>query len=808
MRSPASGPRPELIERTPDARARSCEQEIGEWNHDAAGLLLGVQLAGQLGDVRRQGIDDDGRQEILDERFATRSPFGRVRAVNAVNEFNDTDRGEGDRLIAGRIVDALEKGLHAVAAALGRDRDTRIEDQSHAGGVSGSRWLLTAASRSRPNSSSSVAFELRSLARRSDSQSSRTFGPAGRSTATASAFRSITTSAPARTRAKSDGKSFAASASDTRIVGLLISSRTAPRDGPVFGKDCRILGSAHDMPSRARRGMIRLDADRPGASMIAQEELRTIEGGSVLIVRVVAGQGTQPDGLIAERLQRYMYAPKPYVASVIDISLGGYFISSFDLTAMVMSLPPESSGRTACAVVATEKSAARLQQLLDITKMGSFIRVFTSLDEALNAVSIGVANRGPGLPALFIQSSRAADNSPAASVPIVGSDKMAELHATTAPSGLDVARPKVFLAHASEDKEAVRILHRKLTDRGFQPWLDEIDLIPGQNWPVAISEAIRRSDVFLACLSQWSVSKHGYVQRELRTALAAYGERPPGTIYLIPVKLDECDVPDLQMPELGIRLRDFQWLDLWKTDGFDGLVNAISVATAIQNPQSREPANRGVRIVDISFVERIPEQERKWPGYLEETGYVRLDIKIRSTSSEVAFIKRLTVSIEQMWALEGFAFTGAAVPVSANYDMALPIKPPPFRVDMPIAHSLEPTGVDRFVVTIQPERSGHLFVARLELLYDEDDKSAASGRVLFATRSGARTWPTASPEVLAETDRIAAGAAPGTMWDRWPLARQKIESNNRIRDAIAHVPGTRNRAVDSFENGEPLIDGF
>ena len=51
------------------------DQEIGERNHDAAALLLGVQLAGQLGDVRRQGINDDGRQEILDDasRRARRS---------------------------------------------------------------------------------------------------------------------------------------------------------------------------------------------------------------------------------------------------------------------------------------------------------------------------------------------------------------------------------------------------------------------------------------------------------------------------------------------------------------------------------------------------------------------------------------------------------------------------------------------------------------------------------------------------------------------------------------------------------------
>ena len=66
----------------------------------------------------------------------------------------------------------------------------------------------TMVSRSRPNSSSSVAFESRSFARRSDSHSSRIFGAAGRSTATASAFRSITTSAPARTRVRSDRRSL------------------------------------------------------------------------------------------------------------------------------------------------------------------------------------------------------------------------------------------------------------------------------------------------------------------------------------------------------------------------------------------------------------------------------------------------------------------------------------------------------------------------------------------------------------------------------------------------------------------------
>jgi hypothetical protein len=137
---------------------------------------------------------------------------------------------------------------------------------------------------------------------------------------------------------------------------------------------------------------------------------------------------------------------------------------------------------------------------------------------------------------------------------------------------------KIFLAHASEDKEQVRDLYARLAKRGFKPWLDEVDLLPGQNWQVEIARAIRESDIFIACLSQASVNKHGYVQREFRSALATYAEKPPGSIYLIPLKLDDCEIPDHQFPQLGIGLRDIQWLDYWKPDGFERLVTAIEAS--------------------------------------------------------------------------------------------------------------------------------------------------------------------------------------------------------------------------------------
>ena len=134
---------------------------------------------------------------------------------------------------------------------------------------------------------------------------------------------------------------------------------------------------------------------------------------------------------------------------------------------------------------------------------------------------------------------------------------------------------QLFLAHASEDKAAVLDLYERLKAQGYQPWVDKKNLIPGQNWREEIPKAICNSQLFIACLSSRSVSKEGYVQKELRLALNTCAEKPPGSIYLIPLKLEPCDVPDICLEQLSVRLRDLHWVDYWEPDGFDTLVRAI-----------------------------------------------------------------------------------------------------------------------------------------------------------------------------------------------------------------------------------------
>jgi len=145
---------------------------------------------------------------------------------------------------------------------------------------------------------------------------------------------------------------------------------------------------------------------------------------------------------------------------------------------------------------------------------------------------------------------------------------------------------RIFLAHASEDKLQVRDLYDRLEERGFAPWLDEIDLIPGQIWTDEIPKAIADAGVFLAFLSNRSVGKLGYVQNEFRRALVAFGERPPGSIFLIPVRLDDCTVPDLRIAELELSLQHIQWVDLFEEDGFDRLVAALELALEGDDPSN------------------------------------------------------------------------------------------------------------------------------------------------------------------------------------------------------------------------------
>jgi hypothetical protein len=113
---------------------------------------------------------------------------------------------------------------------------------------------------------------------------------------------------------------------------------------------------------------------------------------------------------------------------------------------------------------------------------------------------------------------------------------------------------RVFLCHASQDKPIVRELyHRLVAEPWIDPWLDDEKLLPGQDWNLEIEKAVESSDAVIVCVSSTSVVKEGYVQKELRRVLSIAMEKLEGAIFILPIRLDDCELPR--------QVRDKQALD-------------------------------------------------------------------------------------------------------------------------------------------------------------------------------------------------------------------------------------------------------
>jgi hypothetical protein len=82
-----------------------------------------------------------------------------------------------------------------------------------------------------------------------------------------------------------------------------------------------------------------------------------------------------------------------------------------------------------------------------------------------------------------------------------------------------------------------------------------------------IKKAVKQASFFLLLLSKTSVGKRGYVQKEFKMAVEYMSEMPEGTIYMIPVKLDDCLVPQ--------NFSTLQWVELEEQESFDKIRQAI-----------------------------------------------------------------------------------------------------------------------------------------------------------------------------------------------------------------------------------------
>lgn len=107
----------------------------------------------------------------------------------------------------------------------------------------------------------------------------------------------------------------------------------------------------------------------------------------------------------------------------------------------------------------------------------------------------------------------------------------------------------VFLSAAGEDAGPADWLQHELEAAGIRVWRDARDLSPGDERPAAIRKAITDGAlVFLACFSsRSSTAVRSYLNVQLLLAVDEQRMRRPGASWLIPVRFDDCPIPDIDL---------------------------------------------------------------------------------------------------------------------------------------------------------------------------------------------------------------------------------------------------------------------
>lgn len=132
---------------------------------------------------------------------------------------------------------------------------------------------------------------------------------------------------------------------------------------------------------------------------------------------------------------------------------------------------------------------------------------------------------------------------------------------------------RIFLLYARTDEEEVRRLYRRLVREGADVWMDKEKLLPGQDWAYEIRNAIHGSDLVIACLSRQFNKQGGYRHEELKIALERANSFREGQTFIIPARLELCELPD--------SLRRWQCVDLFETDGYKSLLSALREHVAL-----------------------------------------------------------------------------------------------------------------------------------------------------------------------------------------------------------------------------------
>ena len=103
----------------------------------------------------------------------------------------------------------------------------------------------------------------------------------------------------------------------------------------------------------------------------------------------------------------------------------------------------------------------------------------------------------------------------------------------------------VFVSYVSENIGIVDQLYQELKSYGIEVWRDRDNIAPGLRWKREIREAIQQGAFFIACFSkEYDERGKTYMNEELTIAIEELRQRPTDRVWFIPIRLDDCEIPD------------------------------------------------------------------------------------------------------------------------------------------------------------------------------------------------------------------------------------------------------------------------
>ena len=221
----------------------------------------------------------------------------------------------------------------------------------------------------------------------------------------------------------------------------------------------------------------------------------------------------------------------------------------------------------------------------------------------------------------------------------------------------------VFISYCHENRTIVDRLCQTLASHDIHIWLDRDNIGPGTLWKQAIQQAVQHGDFFIACFStEVNARSQTYMSEELKVAIEELHRRPADKVWFIPVKLNECEIPDIDIGG-GETLRNLQYVDLhenWET-GIQRLLDTISVPSVHDKKHSADATtDEGNECVLFRSVDGqsyfIPFQKVCW-----DSTEISLTL-CPNSSAQVAFLSRLRARLRDVPAgssidqLEAIAF--------------------------------------------------------------------------------------------------------------------------------------------------------